>query len=132
MFCRTGWAETEKGGCVHSAINTAVKARADSRRRDRLQTGHALESDAPIAKFRVDPISRIGQNSVTVQVCLHRRTDLVWCDRRLRLKRNLFGHFRLFPALGILGPFLGQIQSILNRAEAGSGCVPCRAVSFRR
>ena len=38
-----------------------------------------------------------------------RCADLIQCDFRLGLKRNLFGHFRLFPPLDILGPFLRQI-----------------------
>jgi hypothetical protein len=41
-----------------------------------------------------------------VQVCRHRRADLIQRYVRLGPKLNLFGHFRPFPLLGILGPFL--------------------------
>src|SRR5690242_21792314 len=68
-----------------------------------LHTHHILQLEfgEPVAKFRVDPVSRIGQHNATVQVCRDSRTDLVECDRRLRLKLNFFGHFRLSPAFAI-------------------------------
>jgi hypothetical protein len=47
-----------------------------------------------------------SQDNATVQVCRGRRAGLIRRDGRLSLELNLFGHFRLFPPLGILGPFL--------------------------
>src|SRR5437763_3288331 len=68
-----------------------------------------------VAKLGVDTVSRVGPNNAPVQVCRHRRADLIHGDLRLGLKLNLFGHVRRFPPLAILGPFLWQIQAIGDR-----------------
>ena len=62
-----------------------------------------------VAKVGVAAISRVGQHNAPVQVCRDRHADLIQRDFRLGLKLNLFRHFRLFPPLGILGPFPRQI-----------------------
>ena len=49
-----------------------------------------------------------------------RCADLIQCDFRLGLKANLFGHFRLFPTLGIPGPFLRQVQAIADSRLAST------------
>ena len=68
-----------------------------------------LEFGKSVAKLGVDAVSRVSQNNATVQFGRNRRTDLIQRNVRLGLKLNLLGHFRLFPPLGILGPFLRQI-----------------------
>ena len=68
---------------------------------------HSPAVGESLAQLGVDTVSRVSQHHAAVQVCRDRRTDLLQRDLRLGLKRNLFGYFRLFPPLGILGPFLG-------------------------
>jgi len=89
------------------------------RRHRTLHTDHIVqvqvESGESVAKLGVDTISRVSENHATVEACRDGRTDRIQRDLRLGLKRNLLGHFRDFPPLGILGPFLRQLQAVGNR-----------------
>src|SRR6516162_5662148 len=73
-----------------------------------------LEFGEFVTKLGVHAIGRIRQNHAPIEVGRDGRPDLIQRDLRLGLKGYLFGYFGLFPPLVILGPILGQIESIRN------------------
>ena len=72
----------------------------------------------PGAQFGVGTVARIVQHDTARYAGRASSAELIECNLRLGLEFDLLGNTRLLAALGILGPFLRQIELIGDR-QAG-------------